>query len=97
VTTRGSRCSSGFVAKNPRSRATLAQMAAAIALLQAAPIRRKNLTAIDLKKNLIARGTKLYLVFPEEEEVKTESRSTSSYRRKHATFWPGTSASIGRC
>ena len=45
----------------------LAQMAAAIALLQAAPIRLKNLTAIDVNKNLIARGNKLYLVVPEDE------------------------------
>jgi integrase len=38
-----------------------------LALLQAAPIRLKNLTAIDVNKNLIARGNKLYLVIPEDE------------------------------
>jgi hypothetical protein len=42
-------------------------MAAAIALLQAAPIRLKNLTALDVDKNLIARGNRLYLVIPEDE------------------------------
>jgi integrase len=53
--------------RNPRRQAVLAQIAAAIALLQAAPIRLKNLTAIDVNKNLIARGNRLYLVIPEHE------------------------------
>jgi integrase len=45
-----------------RRKAILAQIAAAIALLQAAPIRLKNLAGLDLNKNLIARGKRLYLV-----------------------------------
>jgi integrase len=79
--------------RNSRGKAILSQMAAAIALLQAAPIRLKNLTAIDLKKNLIARGTKLYLVIPEEEvknrepidfELPAETRDILSwYVREH--------------
>jgi hypothetical protein len=48
-----------------RRRAVLAQMAAAIALLQAAPIRLRNLTDLDVVKNLIGRGRRLYLVIPE--------------------------------
>jgi hypothetical protein len=47
---------------NPLRNAVLAQMAAAIALLQAAPIRLKNLTHLDVEANLIGRGRKLYLV-----------------------------------
>jgi hypothetical protein len=46
----------------PRLKAIRAQMAAAIAILQAAPIRLKNLCELDLDKNLIARGSRLYLV-----------------------------------
>ena len=45
-----------------RRKAILAQIAAAIALLQAVPIRLKNLAGLDLNKNLIARGKRLYLV-----------------------------------
>ena len=37
-------------------------MAAAIAILQVAPIRLKNLSELDLDRNLIARGKRLYLV-----------------------------------
>ena len=58
--------------RSPRNNAILAQMAAAIALLQAAPIRLKNLTAIDVNKNLIARGKRLYLVIPESEVKNNE-------------------------
>jgi integrase len=50
----------------------LAQMAAAIALLQAAPIRLGNLTCLDVEENLIARGRKLYLVIGEEETKNRE-------------------------
>jgi integrase len=53
--------------RNPLRDAVLAQMAAAIALLQAAPIRRKNLTHLDVEENLIARGRKLYLVIGEND------------------------------
>jgi integrase len=58
--------------RNPRSEAMLSQMAAAIALLQAAPIRLKNLTALDVNKNLIARGKSLYLVIAESEVKNSE-------------------------
>jgi integrase len=82
--------------RNPRRRAVLAQMAAAIALLQAAPIRLKNLTAIDVNKNLIARSNKLYLVVPEDEvknrepidfELPAETRDILAwYVREHRPF-----------
>jgi integrase len=58
--------------RNDRSKAMLSQMAAAIALLQAAPIRLKNLTALDVNKNLIARGKRLYLVVAESEVKNNE-------------------------
>ena len=59
--------------KRPRSRkAILAQLAAAIAILQAAPIRRKNLAALDVHENLIGRGGKLYLVMPAEDVKNSE-------------------------
>src|SRR5262249_12431041 len=45
--------------RSPRRKAILAQMAAAIALLQAAPIRLSNLTDLDVVKNLIGRGRRL--------------------------------------
>src|SRR5262249_6299388 len=45
-----------------RPKAVLAQMAAAIALLQVAPVRLENLASLDINKHLIARGKKLYLV-----------------------------------
>ncbi|NBU13422.1 MAG: site-specific integrase [Alphaproteobacteria bacterium] len=50
-----------------RSRAVLASIAAAIALEQVAPIRRKNLASLSLKENLIHRGNRLYLVYSEDE------------------------------
>jgi len=50
-----------------RSRAVLAGTAAAIALEQVAPIRRKNLAALSIARNLIQRGNKLYLVYNEDE------------------------------
>ena len=58
--------------RNPLRNAVLAQMAAAIALLQAAPIRLKNLTRLDVEENLIARGRKLYLVIGEDETKNRE-------------------------
>jgi integrase len=57
---------------NPLRNAILAQMAAAIALLQAAPIRLGNLTCLDVEGNLIARGRKLYLVIGEDETKNRE-------------------------
>jgi integrase len=58
--------------RNPRRSAVLAQMAAAIALLQAAPIRLKNLTRLDVEENLVARGKNLYLVIGEDETKNRE-------------------------
>lgn len=52
---------------SPTNKAVLAQTAAAIALLQAAPIRLKNLVNLDMQKNLIGRGKRLYLVIPPED------------------------------
>jgi integrase len=50
-------------------KAIQAQIAVAILILQLAPIRLKNLTQIDINKNLIARGDKVYLVI-EPSDVK---------------------------
>ena len=50
-----------------RSRAVLAGIAAAIAIEQVAPIRRKNLAALSLVDNLVQRGNRLYLVYSEDE------------------------------
>ena len=47
-------------------------MAAAIALLQAAPIRLKNLTGLNLTDNLIARAKSFYLVIGEHETKNRE-------------------------
>jgi integrase len=58
--------------RNRRTYAILAQMAAASAILQAAPIRLKNLTGLHLTKNLIARGKSLYLVIGEDETKNEE-------------------------
>lgn len=51
----------------PDLKAVQAQMAAAIAILQAAPIRRKNLAALDVREHLIDRGGKLYLIIAGED------------------------------
>jgi site-specific recombinase XerD len=56
----------------PKSKAIDAQMAAAIAILQATPIRLGNLAAIDLHRNLIARGKGVYLVFGESDTKNAE-------------------------
>lgn len=56
---------------NKKSRAVLASVAAAIAIEQIAPIRRKNLAALSLTENLIQRGNRLYLVY-DENETKNE-------------------------
>jgi hypothetical protein len=85
--------------RSARGRAILAQMAAAIALLQAAPIRLKNLTELDINKNLIARGKRLYMVVAESEvkngepidfELPTETRDILAwYVREHRPFLAG--------
>ena len=56
------------VEKDPRAperKAVMAQMAAAIAILLVVPLRIGNLAKIDMRKNLIARGNRVYLVVPE--------------------------------
>jgi integrase len=58
--------------RHPKKKAILAQMAAAIAILQAAPIRLRNLTELDLRKHLIERGKRLYLIIPESETKNRE-------------------------
>ena len=50
-----------------RSRAVLAGTAAAIALEQVAPIRRKNLASLSLTANLNQRGNRLFLIYNEDE------------------------------
>jgi integrase len=50
-----------------RRRALLAQSAAAIAIEQAAPIRLSNLANLDVQKNLLSRGKRLYLMVPGHE------------------------------
>ena len=58
--------------KSPiKRRAVLAQVAAAIAIAQIMPVRRKNLTDIDLEEHLIVRGKRLYLVI-EPDDVKND-------------------------
>jgi len=52
--------------------AVKAQVAAALALLQAAPMRRKNLASLRLNDHLISRGKKLYLTIPEDEVKNSE-------------------------
>ncbi|NBU14866.1 MAG: hypothetical protein EBT35_09775, partial [Alphaproteobacteria bacterium] len=49
------------------SRAVMASIAAAIAIEQMAPIRRKNLAALSFSENLVQRGNRLFLVFNEDE------------------------------
>jgi hypothetical protein len=58
--------------RGSRRKAILAQMAAAISLLQAAPIRLNNLANLELNKNLIARGKRLYLVIAESDTKNRE-------------------------
>jgi integrase len=51
----------------PKLKAVLAQSGAGISLLQAVPLRIGNLADIDMRKHLIARGKRVYLVIPEHE------------------------------
>jgi integrase len=64
------------VEKDPRPaerKAVTAQMAAGIAILQAIPVRIKNLAEIDMRKNLIASGQRVYLVVAEGDTKNRES------------------------
>jgi integrase len=55
-----------------RSMAVRAQVGAAIALLQSAPIRRKNLVSLDIETHLLARGDRVYLVIGADEVKNAE-------------------------
>jgi integrase len=57
----------------PKRKAIDAQMAAAIAILRAVPRRLWNLSTIDMRKNLIARGNWVYLVISEGDAKNGES------------------------
>jgi integrase len=56
----------------PHRRAVAAQMAAAIAILQVVPLRLANLANIDMRRNLIARGKRVYLVVAEGDTKNRE-------------------------
>jgi hypothetical protein len=51
----------------PKLKAVLAQTAAAIAIEQTVPLRIGNLARIDMRRNLIARGKRVYLVIGEAD------------------------------
>ena len=51
--------------RSPKRKAITAQVAAAIAILHTVPLRIGNLAKIDILKNLIARGKRVYLVISE--------------------------------
>jgi integrase len=51
----------------PKRKAVAAQMAAAIAILQTVPLRIGKLSKIDMRKNLIARAKRVYLMVAEGE------------------------------
>ena len=69
-----------------RKKAVLAQMAAAIALLQAAPIRLSNLARLDLVKHLIARGKSVYLVIGERRSPIPKPVNTNLVGM-YAAYW----------
>jgi integrase len=49
----------------PKRKAVIAQIAAAVAILLVVPLRIGNLAKIDMRRNLIARGKRVYLVVSE--------------------------------
>ena len=51
--------------RTPERKAVMAQMAAAIAILLVVPLRIGNLAKIDMRRNLIPRGKRVYLVVSE--------------------------------
>jgi integrase len=51
--------------RTPKRKAVMAQIAAAIAILLVVPLRIGNLAKIDMRRNLIARGKRVYLVVAE--------------------------------
>jgi integrase len=52
--------------RGTRVDAVAAQLAVAIAILQAVPLRMANLAALDLHENLVARGRRVFLCIPAE-------------------------------
>jgi integrase len=69
--------------KSPiKRRAIKAQLAAAIAILQIMPIRRRNISDIDLHQHLIARGKRLYLVIDGDE---TKNHEPIDFEFPHET------------
>ncbi|WP_296712815.1 hypothetical protein [Rhodoblastus sp.] len=61
------RCAVEKDRRAPKLKAIDAQMAAAIAILQAVPLRLKNLAQIDMRRNLVPRGNRVYLVIAEND------------------------------
>lgn len=58
--------------RSPRLKAVSAQIVAAIALLQATPIRRKNVANLCIEKHLRQRGHRLYLVIDDHDVKNSE-------------------------
>ena len=63
--------------RTPAQKAVLAQVAAAIAILQAIPIRIANLVSIDLHRHLKQQRSSVHLVIPEAE---TKNRQAVDFR-----------------
>ena len=61
------RCAVEKDSRSAKVKAVTAQSAAVIAILQAAPIRLGNLAGLDMRRNLIARGKRVYLVVGEND------------------------------
>jgi integrase len=66
----------------PKLKAVLAQSAAAIALLHVVPLRISNLANLDMRKHLIARSKRVYLVIPEHD---TKNREVIDFELPAAT------------
>ena len=83
----------------PRHAAVQARLAVAIAVLQTAPLRRQNLSSIELGRNLVQQGTRWFLLFNEAEtknanplEYELHQRAIDMlewYLRKHRSLLAG--------
>ena len=82
--------------RNLQRGAVRAQMAVAIEILLMAPVRMSNLVKLDIERNLVrpgqARRCKSSLM---PKRSKTESPSSTPFRRKASTFSSATSVSFG--
>ena len=58
--------------RSPKLKAIKAQVAVAIAILQVAPVRIKNLSQLDLAAHIIERGKSIYLVIPADDVKNAE-------------------------